>query len=445
MKATFTESATQALQDAAEEAGARHQRAVEPRHLLLALSRRKVGTVARLLRTLHVERESLLDAVTDSLPRRREDPPPEDPSELPYTRRAETVLDAAAREAGEADRSEIGVTDLLLALASERGISRTLLEGFGVTERALRPELGRERDQREAEPEAEQEPDEVGPRAAEAPPGGGRSIREDRGFQEPLAPEQSGALEESPTYGAPGAPERPRRSEESPTPEEPEGPDRDRLGETPRPTDAVPATDRPPADRSASPPGAESTAAPSPDQVRAPGQRRAPAEAPAADRAPVPDRAPTPGRPQTPDVASGPARKRPAPPGFLDLDPTDSLPLYRQIVEGIREAAATGRLAPGQRLPPVRALADAADLAPGTVARAYRELEREGVLETRGTRGTFLAGRGRDTPPAGERRARLVEILRPVAVSAFHLGAREEDLRAALEEAMDGILTEQRE
>jgi len=355
LASTFTESAAQALQDAAEEAGARHQRAVEPRHILLALFRRKVGTVARLLRTLHVERESLLDAVTESLPRRREGPPPDEPAELPYTPRAETVLEAAAREAEEANRSQVAVTDLLLALATERGISRTLLEGSGVTERALRPELGRERDELAAEPETEPEggPDEAPGRVTEARPA---------------------------DAARPGEVERMR----PPLPEPP------------------------------------------------------PAEEPAAER---PDEAPTPDRGRAPGVK----REGPQPPDFLRLDPTDPEPLYRQIAGGIREAAATGRLEAGQRLLPVRALADAADLAPGTVARAYRELEREGVLETRGTQGTFIAARDRHGPPAHERRARLVESLRPVAVSAFHLGAREEELRAALEEAMAGILTEKRE
>nr|NIP58103.1 GntR family transcriptional regulator [Gemmatimonadota bacterium]NIR78496.1 GntR family transcriptional regulator [Gemmatimonadota bacterium]NIT87111.1 GntR family transcriptional regulator [Gemmatimonadota bacterium]NIU30953.1 GntR family transcriptional regulator [Gemmatimonadota bacterium]NIU35708.1 GntR family transcriptional regulator [Gemmatimonadota bacterium] len=150
---------------------------------------------------------------------------------------------------------------------------------------------------------------------------------------------------------------------------------------------------------------------------------------------------PAPGPERAPEVEG----ETSAPPDFLELDPTDTVPLYRQIARGIREAAATGRLEPGQRLLPVRALAEAMDLAPGTVARAYRELEREGVLETRGTRGTFLAARERHAPPVHERRAHLVERLRPVAVSAFHLGARQEELRAALEEAMAGILTENRE
>ncbi|WP_354002845.1 GntR family transcriptional regulator [Microbacterium elymi] len=53
-------------------------------------------------------------------------------------------------------------------------------------------------------------------------------------------------------------------------------------------------------------------------------------------------------------------------------------------------AVATGELAPGERLPTVRRLAEDLGLAAGTVARAYRELETSGVIETRGRAGTFV-------------------------------------------------------
>jgi DNA-binding transcriptional regulator YhcF (GntR family) len=81
--------------------------------------------------------------------------------------------------------------------------------------------------------------------------------------------------------------------------------------------------------------------------------------------------------------------------------PTGRLPLtlgpradgapYTQIRDGIGQLAASGHLQPGDRLPTVRELAAQLDVAPNTVARAYRELEQAGVIETRGRRGTFLA------------------------------------------------------
>jgi DNA-binding transcriptional regulator YhcF (GntR family) len=61
--------------------------------------------------------------------------------------------------------------------------------------------------------------------------------------------------------------------------------------------------------------------------------------------------------------------------------------LRTQIIDGVRD----GRLAPGTRLPTVRELAGQMSLAVNTVARAYRELESAGILETRGRFGTFVA------------------------------------------------------
>lgn len=73
------------------------------------------------------------------------------------------------------------------------------------------------------------------------------------------------------------------------------------------------------------------------------------------------------------------------------VDPSADKPLFDQlriqIIEGIRQ----GRLTPGTRLPTVRELAGKVGLAVNTVARAYRELESAGVLETRGRYGTFVA------------------------------------------------------
>lgn len=57
------------------------------------------------------------------------------------------------------------------------------------------------------------------------------------------------------------------------------------------------------------------------------------------------------------------------------------------------DAVRDGRLAPGVRLPTVRQLAAESRLAPNTVARAYRELETAGIIETRGRKGTFVARR----------------------------------------------------
>ncbi len=78
----------------------------------------------------------------------------------------------------------------------------------------------------------------------------------------------------------------------------------------------------------------------------------------------------------------------------LTLDRGSDVPPFVQVREGLRAQVAAGYLEPGFRLPPVRAMAEALDLAPNTVARAYKELEALGVVETRGRAGTFVAGGG---------------------------------------------------
>ncbi|MDQ3949709.1 MAG: GntR family transcriptional regulator [Gemmatimonadota bacterium] len=121
------------------------------------------------------------------------------------------------------------------------------------------------------------------------------------------------------------------------------------------------------------------------------------------------------------------------------IDDESDRSIYEQIVGQVQEAVATGQLAPGARLPTVRQLADELDIAPGTVARAYVELERLGVVVTEGARGTRVAPLKAPGMPAADRPETLAGLLRPVAVAAFHLGASAQELREALEKAMKGI------
>lgn len=78
----------------------------------------------------------------------------------------------------------------------------------------------------------------------------------------------------------------------------------------------------------------------------------------------------------------------------LTLDRSSDVPPFVQVREGLRAQIEAGHLEPGFRLPPVRTLAEALGLAANTVARAYKELEALGVVETRGRAGTFVTGRG---------------------------------------------------
>jgi GntR family transcriptional regulator len=78
----------------------------------------------------------------------------------------------------------------------------------------------------------------------------------------------------------------------------------------------------------------------------------------------------------------------------IHLDLTSGVPIYLQIVHQIKYLVACGRLAPGEELPPIRALAERLVINPNTAARAYRELEHAGVVTKRSTTGTFVSDNG---------------------------------------------------
>ncbi|WP_408638920.1 GntR family transcriptional regulator [Nocardiopsis suaedae] len=93
---------------------------------------------------------------------------------------------------------------------------------------------------------------------------------------------------------------------------------------------------------------------------------------------------------------------------IITVDPRSHVPPYEQVREQIRGLIGSGALPAGHRLPPVRRLAADLGLAANTVARAYRELEQEGLLDGRGTRGTFVAA----TAPADPLSAAADDLVR---------------------------------
>jgi GntR family transcriptional regulator len=82
---------------------------------------------------------------------------------------------------------------------------------------------------------------------------------------------------------------------------------------------------------------------------------------------------------------------------FLKPNPASGVPIYLQLKEQIRHACETGALRPGDSLPGMRALAESMVVNPNTVARVYRELEQEGLLDLRHGVGAFVASGGGTT------------------------------------------------
>jgi GntR family transcriptional regulator len=77
-------------------------------------------------------------------------------------------------------------------------------------------------------------------------------------------------------------------------------------------------------------------------------------------------------------------------PLLLEVDTRSGVPIYVQLVEGVRHALEVGTLRSGERLPTVRALAAELTIAPNTVVKAYNELQRTGLIESRPGVGTVV-------------------------------------------------------
>ena len=79
---------------------------------------------------------------------------------------------------------------------------------------------------------------------------------------------------------------------------------------------------------------------------------------------------------------------------FTKPNPTSGVPIYVQIMEQIKHAIETGALRPGDQLPGIRSLAETLVINPNTVAKVYRELEHEGVLDLRHGMGAYVTDKG---------------------------------------------------
>lgn len=115
------------------------------------------------------------------------------------------------------------------------------------------------------------------------------------------------------------------------------------------------------------------------------------------------------------------------------LDPSSGVPFYRQIIDQVLLAVADGRLKPGAQLPTVRQLAVDLSVNLNTVAKAYREMEIRGIVQTQQGTGTFIAAR----PAAGrarERRKATQDLLDRFIANAEALGIPIEELVEALVE-----------
>ena len=111
-------------------------------------------------------------------------------------------------------------------------------------------------------------------------------------------------------------------------------------------------------------------------------------------------------------------------------------PIYRQIGDQVRLAVATGALAPGDAMPSVRSLAERLVVNANTVARAYADLVRDGVLESQQGLGFFVASKKRQVYSRAERLRRLHQALDAFVHEAVFLDFSADDIRQAVDDKL---------
>jgi GntR family transcriptional regulator len=114
----------------------------------------------------------------------------------------------------------------------------------------------------------------------------------------------------------------------------------------------------------------------------------------------------------------------------IDLHSPTSV--YRQICDQIKYAVASGALSEGDRLPTIRDVAEQTRVNRNTIARAYAELEREGVTVSRQGQGSFIAERASGLQKAQRMRV-LEEMARDLFVQAYHFQISPEEVRTLLD------------
>ena len=127
------------------------------------------------------------------------------------------------------------------------------------------------------------------------------------------------------------------------------------------------------------------------------------------------------------------------------IDFQSGVPVYLQIVQQVKAAAATGLIRPGDPLPSVRALAEDLRINRNTVARAYAELESESVIETRQGSGCFLKDGGASPLRKSVRSSRLAEALDAVIIQAHHLQISDTELQSLLIERLEAFHLRQKD
>ena len=127
----------------------------------------------------------------------------------------------------------------------------------------------------------------------------------------------------------------------------------------------------------------------------------------------------------------------------LQIDPDSSVPIYIQIEDSIHSLIAAGQLQPGEQLPTIRELAADIRVNLNTVARAYFELDKEGVISTQRGKGTFVSGVPDQKQIEKTRKKLLKSIIDSALLEASNLGYSKQEIKLAFQKELEKILPEE--
>ena len=119
----------------------------------------------------------------------------------------------------------------------------------------------------------------------------------------------------------------------------------------------------------------------------------------------------------------------------ITIDQASSRAVYQQIIDGVKRDIALGRIKKGQRLPTVRELSAALVINPNTIAKAYKQLEQDGIIVTRAGAGAFVAELSSNLSRMVRRRI-LHEQLELLVVEAIHMQIDTDTLRQWFEKTL---------
>lgn len=128
---------------------------------------------------------------------------------------------------------------------------------------------------------------------------------------------------------------------------------------------------------------------------------------------------------------------------FLNIDPANGIAIYDQVVRQVKFAVAQGAVKPGNLIPSVREMARELAINPNTVARAYQQLQTDGVLEqVRGTGMEVAADAVKQCK--GERQKLIQERIRQALVEGKQSGLEGDDLRQIVEKQLSSVFRDGR-